>query len=151
MKSILILIAVVLVALAGYFVFTNRAAAPISPATESETEADSGDSFAATVVYSDEGFSPSNVNLAVGETVRFVNTSSGKMWVGVDDHPTHTKYDGTSTREHCADGKATNGTFDQCEAVPAGAYWQYTFNTEGVWAYHNHVQSSFGGTITVSK
>jgi len=149
MKTIVLILTIVLLAFAGYFAFTNRAAAPLNLPTESE--ADAGDSFAATVVYSNEGFSPSNVNIKAGETVRFVNTSSGNMWVGADDHPTHTQYDGTSTKEHCADGEETKGTFDQCQAVPAGAYWQYTFDKEGVWAYHNHVKSSFGGTVTVSE
>lgn len=102
-----------------------------------------------TVTYTDAGFSPKEVSVAVGGTVRFVNTSTHGMWVGSDDHPGHTKYDGTSTKEHCAEGKNTNGTFDACTALAPGAVYNFTFTKAGSFAYHNHTKSADGGTVVV--
>ncbi|MES2668729.1 MAG: plastocyanin/azurin family copper-binding protein [Patescibacteria group bacterium] len=164
-KTILIgLIVLVLIAGAWFALSAERAAAPgmpegasmqdapanpAVPAPMSDTEEDN-DSFAATVELTDSGFSPASVTVNRGETVRFVNTSSRGMWVGADEHPTHTEYDGTSTREHCADGRATNGTFDQCQQVPAGSMWDYTFEKSGTFGYHNHVGAGSVGTVVVN-
>ncbi len=162
MKPLIAVLVIVLIAIAGYFAFTYKAGAPVqeptatttaeTPAAPTEDNVSAGDDqFSATVVYSDAGFSPSNVNVKVGETIRFVNTSGHNMWVGADEHPTHTEYDGTSTRDHCANGEATGGTFDQCQAVPAGSFWEYTFTKAGTWNYHNHARSGNGGTVTVTN
>ena len=84
-----------------------------------------------TVTYTDSGFSPTEVNIAIGDTVHFVNNTSNGMWVGVDAHPTHTAYDGTNTREHCAGGKNTNGSFDACTPTPKSSTYDYTFTKAG--------------------
>ncbi len=101
------------------------------------------------VTYTDSGFAPKIATVAVGTTVRFVNTSTHGMWVGSDDHPTHTKYDGTSTKEHCASGVNTNGTFDGCVAVAPGTVYNFTFTKAGTFTYHNHTKSGDTGTVVV--
>lgn len=115
---------------------------------ESEVEEDGGPAFA-TITLTDAGFTPASVTVSKGETVRFINQSSRGMWVGSDDHPTHTDYDGTSTREHCADGTSTNGTFDQCASVATGEFWDYTFEKAGTFGFHNHVGASSKGEVVV--
>ena len=102
-----------------------------------------------TVTYTEQGFSPQSVSVDVGDTVHFVNSSSHGMWVGVDEHPTHTKYDGTSTKEHCAQGKTTNGTFDTCTPLPAGTSYDFKFTKLGTFPYHNHVRAASVGTVIV--
>lgn len=99
---------------------------------------------ATTVRYTSNGFSPESVTISQGETVKFVNETNSDMWVGSDQHPTHTQYAGTSIREHCPD----NGdkAFDQCEN---GEEYSFTFEKTGSWTYHNHSQASDGGTVTV--
>lgn len=101
------------------------------------------------VTLTDAGFTPSTVTVAVGDTVRFVNDSSRGMWVGADEHPTHTEYDGTSTREHCVNGTAVGGTFDQCASTPRGSSWEFTFTRAGTFGYHNHTGASSVGTVIV--
>ena len=113
-----------------------------------ETEEDGGPTFKV-VTLTDNGFSPTSITIARGETIRFVNDSSRNMWVGADEHPTHTEYDGTSTREHCANGMNTGASFDQCTAVAKGAFWDYTFEKSGTFGYHNHVGASNTGTVVV--
>ncbi len=98
----------------------------------------------ATVYYTSGGFQPQQVTVDEGDTVRWVNNASGGMWVGSNDHPTHTKYDGTSTREHCPN--PGSDTFDQCSS---GDSYSFTFNKTGEWGYHNHVAAFDKGTVTV--
>lgn len=153
-KFLWILIVVVIVLVGVYFAFGRTADAPQETATTTPP-AILNDTTAApqaktvTVTYTDAGFSPKSVNIAVGDTVRFVNNSGTAMWVGVDEHPTHTSYDGTTTRDHCADGVNTNGSFDQCARSEAGASWSYTFTKAGSFDYHNHTRAADGGTIIV--
>lgn len=136
-----------------YAISTNKAVAPAPVAAPQESaleEEATPASSAALVTLTDSGFTPATVTVNVGDTVRFQNDSARGMWVGSDEHPTHTDYDGTSTREHCADGMNTNGTFDQCGSSNAGSTWEYTFTKSGTFGYHNHVGASSKGTIIVN-
>jgi len=108
----------------------------------SSNENESADSPAATVTYEDGQFSPQTVTIKQGQTVRFESVG-GNMWVGVDQHPTHTEYDGTSLREHC---NGQQKSFDQCEV---GDTYSFTFDQAGEFGYHNHVNPSAGGTVIV--
>lgn len=102
-----------------------------------------------TVRYTDNGFSPENVTVKKGTRVTFVDEHSEEdMWVGVDEHPTHTGYDGTTKDEHCTDGKPSTTTFDQCGK---GTTYSFTFMKEGAWDYHNHVFAKDGGTVLVAE
>ena len=153
-KALWIALGTIAVVGIGWYAFANRAEAPteteqVATTTETTEEDGDGDPAFAIVTLTDSGFSPATITVDAGETVRFVNESSGGMWVGSDDHPTHTDYDGTSTREHCADGAANNGTFDQCAAVNQGEYWEYTFQRSGTFGFHNHMGASHTGTVIV--
>lgn len=100
-----------------------------------------------TVTYSASGFSPASVTIKQGTKVTFTSTDGSAMWVGVDDHPTHTKYTGTTKNEHCASG-ATSADFDQCTK---GSTYSFVFDKEGTWGYHNHVQASATGVVVVTN
>jgi len=146
---------ILLLAFAWYAFSAKQAAAPTETATTTtesmmQEEAPVADSeFAVLVTLTDSGFSPASVTVRAGDTVRFVNQSSRGMWVATDEHPTHTEYDGTSTREHCADGRTTNDTFDQCQQALAGSFWEYTFEKRGTFGFHNHVGASSIGAVVV--
>jgi plastocyanin len=158
-KTVWIVLIVVLVAAGAWYALSPKpASAPSETATTTQestaadtasgSEEDGGPAFAV-ITLTDSGFSPASVTVAVGETVRFVNDSSRGMWVASDNHPTHTEYDGTSTREHCVDGKDTTGTFDECSAAANGDFWDYTFQKAGTFGFHNHVSASNTGTVIV--
>jgi len=99
------------------------------------------------VTYTSSGFLPGTVTIKVGETVQFVNKSSGtEMWVASDSHPSHTVYSGTTKDSHCPDTAGT--AFDQC--TPGNTY-SFTFQKIGTWGYHNHFLSDDKGTIIVTK
>jgi plastocyanin len=144
-------IAVVLVViLGGWYAFSARPAAAPTIETEKQEEATNDTASAPTVItYTDTGFSPATVTVRVGDTVRFTNASSGGMWVGSDNHPTHTEYDDTSTRDHCVGGVAVRGAFDECNASASGASWTFTFTKAGTFGYHNHTSAGKTGTIVV--
>lgn len=97
-----------------------------------------------TVFFTDNGFEPETLTIEQGETVTWLDRSDTPMWVGSDEHPTHTNYDGTSESEHCENGESD--AFDQCEA---GDRYSFTFDKEGEWGYHNHRAANYNGEIIV--
>lgn len=100
--------------------------------------------MSATVNYSANGFSPATVTIAQGGTVTFTSTDGSAMWIGSDEHPTHTEYDGTTRQAHCAAGATLS--FDACKT---GTSYSFTFTKAGSFDYHNHVDASKGGTVVV--
>ena len=97
------------------------------------------------VVYTDaNGFTPDNLAVKIGDTLKFINKSSGKMWVGSDIHPTHMDYDGTSLKQHC--GTTPSPSFDQCAS---GSEYSFTFTKAGTWHYHNHSRATMKGIVVV--
>ena len=99
----------------------------------------------ATVTYNGNSFSPSTVTIAKGGRVTFRSTA-GSMWVASNPHPVHTGYDGTSRDQHCAAGYSGAAPFDQCSS---GTSFSFTFNKTGSWGYHDHMNTSAGGTVIV--
>lgn len=158
-RLLIAVLVIALIALAAYAFSTNQVSAPSNGAateekavenikTVVESEEDGGPSFTV-VTLTDSGYSPASVTIARGETIRFINNSSRSMWVGANEHPTHTEYDGTSTREHCANGMNTRTSFDQCSSVAKGEFWDYTFQKTGNFRYHNHMGASNTATVVV--
>lgn len=122
---------------------------PTSDQGSSDTGAAANAAAAAmstTVTLTANGFSPATVTIKEGGTVTFVNQGGGPMWVASDPHPTHEGYDGTTRSQHCAVGYSGPTPFDQCTT---GDSYSFTFNSVGTWGYHNHMQHSDIGTITV--
>ncbi len=93
-----------------------------------------------------DGFAPKSVTINKGDTVTFTNTGSGQMWVGSDEHPSHTEYDGTSRASHCAPGYTGAKPFDECTA---GNTYSFTFNKVGSSDFHNHLNPSQTGKVVV--
>lgn len=83
--------------------------------------------------YTDAGFSPKDVTIKVGQSVKFTNNSTRDFWPASNDHPSHLKY----------------SEFDPKERVASGESYTFKFEKVGVWAYHNHIRAGEGGVITV--
>ena len=96
------------------------------------------------IAHGPDGFSPSTVTVAKGETVTFIQQGGSGMWVAADMHPTHEGYDGTTKNQHCPDTAGV--AFDQCSV---GTAYSFTFGKAGTWGYHNHVSASETGMIIV--
>lgn len=97
-----------------------------------------------TVSYSNAGFSPQQITVQRCDTVRW-ESQGASMWVGSDQHPTHTQYDGTSVNQHCPN---QGDAFDQCST---GSTYSFTFTKQGTWSYHNHVRAAHGGRVVVQE
>lgn len=97
------------------------------------------------ITYTDAGFSPAEVTINKGQTVRWVNQSSGDMWVGSAMHPTHEVYSGTTLAQHCEPGDP-NDSLDQCAN---GEVYEFTFDKVGQWGYHNHSRANHFGRVIV--
>lgn len=110
------------------------------------SQQNSSEDVAATVRYTSSGFTPSNVNISKGQSVKFVDSTSQGVWVGSNKHPDHMKYDGTSTLSHCQAGERVGDPFDSCGAVES---FVFTFDKEGSFGYHDHLDASKQGNVTV--
>ncbi|MEJ0053903.1 MAG: plastocyanin/azurin family copper-binding protein [bacterium] len=103
-----------------------------------------------TVTYTDSGFSPKTVTVGAGTKVTWVNNSSHTMWIGSDEHPSHTDYDNTSRTSHCVNNApSSSSVFDECTAIGKGGSWSFTFGKTGTWGYHNHTGANDTGSVTV--
>jgi len=87
------------------------------------------------VVYDGSSYSPSEVNILVGDIVIFKNESEKSFWPASNNHPTHTIY----------------SEFDSKKSSPAGESFQFKFEQAGSWGFHDHLNPSVGGTINVSE
>lgn len=86
-----------------------------------------------TVSYTDQGYSPSTVTINAGDTVTFVNNSSGGMWTASNPHPVHTDF----------------SAFDAKKSYGPGTSYSFTFTTAGTYGFHNHVHPSSTGSVVV--
>lgn len=109
---------------------------PTSPETESPTLGETSTvREEASVEYTDNGFTPKSVTVKVGTTVTFINNSSKKMWIASAPHPQHTDLPG----------------FDELEGAEEGGSYKYTFTKVGTWKFHNHLNPSDFGSVTVEE
>jgi len=163
-KTIVTIITIAVVLLSGYFLFeglyqpTPLVSEPLSqqptpqPSIPEQPFEQPPTSQAPTVkenvvIYTNSGYLPSTLTIKKGETVTFKNQSSNNMWTASEAHPTHRLYNDTSLDEHCPD---TTGTvFDACKGFPPEQSWSFTFNKEGAWKYHDHLNPGDTGTIVV--
>lgn len=96
-----------------------------------------------TVTYTNNGFTPKKINVSKGDTVKWVNESSRRMWVASAVHPIHTIYP-EKTEADCL-----GSSFDACTGISVGQSYEFTFNEAGSWNYHNHLVASQVGTVVV--
>ena len=81
------------------------------------------------------GFVPERVTIATGETVRWVNAGSDFIWPASNVHPTHELYSG----------------FDAGRPIAPQGAWSFTFDTAGVWGYHDHMNPTNTAVVVVEE
>lgn len=79
------------------------------------------------------GFTPSELSIKPGETVKFTTDLGKPFWPASDLHPTHGIYP----------------EFDPQEPIEPTDSWSFTFLKAGRWRYHDHLQPEFRGIIEV--
>jgi plastocyanin len=80
-----------------------------------------------------DGFYPTSLRLRKGDYVQFVNKDTQKHWPASDPHPTHTALP----------------AFDAKKSLATNEKFVFQFNTSGDWVFHDHMNPSSKGTITV--
>jgi plastocyanin len=81
----------------------------------------------------DSGFNPASITINKGDTVKFVNNGTKAIWPASSPHPTHTDY----------------SAFDPKKGIAPGSSWSFTFTQVGKWAYHDHLNPTHYGSVTV--
>ncbi|OGN04969.1 MAG: hypothetical protein A2746_01280 [Candidatus Yanofskybacteria bacterium RIFCSPHIGHO2_01_FULL_44_22] len=86
-----------------------------------------------TVSYRAGVFSPTNLKIHSGDTVRFKNDGLLSIRVVSDPHPEHNNLVG----------------FDSIGDIPQGSYFSFTFAAKGIFGYHNEKNINEAGTIII--
>lgn len=87
------------------------------------------------VVFTEEGFDPKEITIKKGDVVEFSSAREFPFWPASDEHPTHAIY----------------RAFDPLQPVPANETWSFQFTRVGTWDYHDHLNSTYKGKITVTE
>lgn len=87
------------------------------------------------VILTTDGFSPSEITINKGDTIKFKTTTGKPFWPASNLHPTHTIYP----------------EFDPKEPIPPDQSWSFTFTKVGEWKYHDHLSPLYKGKITVAE
>ena len=85
------------------------------------------------IYYISSGFSPRSIEIPVGKSVRFVNSSSGKSM----------RIESTNT------SNPIYNSFNQSKTVGAGGTYEYTFTDKGTFTYINKNNPTDYGAIIV--
>lgn len=145
---IAVLVALAVVILGGLIIYQQNTS---TGTNEKETAPSSGESVIApagnVVEITSSGFSPQELTIKKGETVRWINKQSRPSWPASAQHPTHTVYPGSSILK--CETSEKSSIFDSCKGLIEGGSWSFTFNEVGSWGYHNHLASDNFGKIIV--
>ncbi len=115
---------------------TNSASTSPKSTFSSGAEVDLGPDISVVEIdYEAAAFTPSAVDIKVGDYVIFKNKSQADLWVASNPHPTHTDYP----------------EFNSQKPIPPGGKFQFQFLKAGNFGYHNHLNPSATGTINVSQ
>lgn len=86
-----------------------------------------------TISYKAGVFSPTNLRIHSGDTVKFKNDGFFPIRIASDDHPDHKNLPG----------------FDSVGDIPQNSYFSFTFSAKGIFGYHNEKNIEEGGTIII--
>ena len=140
---VITIVVVVVVLLAGWFLVksqqTQVTPAPQTPPTvngnPTPTASESSPSamMAGTVVtVSNTGFTPKVITIKAGDSVTWTNSDSANHTVNSSPHPTH-----------------TDNPFLNLGTIAPGANKSLSFPTAGTYKYHDHLNPTFFGSVTV--
>lgn len=145
MNKVFIVIIIAIIAVGGYFILKpsyRETPMPVEEEAVSQKSAEKAPNAEEKIVtYTDTGYSPSPLQIKIGDTVIFKNESSQSMWPASAMHPTHKDYPTT--------GGCLGSIFDACQAVQPGDSWSFKFDIAGDWKYHNHLNPKNFGAIIV--
>ncbi|MEK7464157.1 MAG: plastocyanin/azurin family copper-binding protein [Patescibacteria group bacterium] len=151
MKKSYLIVGLVIVVLVGGVLWSNSKNEALAP-VDTNSQVQNVQPSAATentvmVVSTDAGYSPNNVKIKVGDTVVFKNEDARPVWTASAMHPSHKVYPGSDIAK--CDTAEQSTIFDACTGIASGASWSFKFDAVGTWKYHDHLNPSHYGSITV--
>jgi plastocyanin len=126
--GVVVLLVVIVAAVMWGGMYSNKPSTSSSNSSSNSTNA----SVAATITYSNSGFSPATTTVKAGDTVAIKNTSSSTMQLDSDPHPVHTD----------------DADLNVGEVAP-GQTKTFVVTHKGTFGFHNHLASSNTAKITV--
>ena len=145
MRNIIIAVVVIAIIGVGYLLIKGYSKEPTVSVVDKQTATSSVTPSAGvgeqsksstTITYNSSGFSPSNVTIKTGGTITWVNDSDSEIQIGANPHPIH-----TGNKEMSGGGFVLT--------LASGEQAAVTITKTGSHGYHNHLNSSQGGSITV--
>lgn len=144
-KGPIIAIIIIVLALAGLAVYALDARQNQTPSTSNVTSntdgtTDAEDQAAPTpservaITYTNNGFEPSELTVKKGTIITITNTSSQDVQFSSDDHPAHQKNSEMNLK-----------------VLSPGESTSYTPQKVGEWGFHDHLNDTKTGTITVTE
>lgn len=113
----------------------NQATTSSKEVTEKEASTPVSSSTAmATIVFTNEGFTPNNLTVKKGTVITVKNESSKSVQFSSDDHPTHRL-----------------NTEMNLKTLAAGESASFVAETVGTHGFHDHIDDSKTGTLVVTE
>ncbi len=143
-KNLIVAVVVILIlAVGGFYFIKSQQNAPVSPSQEvssptpAQTQAPAASEEAmmkgeTLVKITANGFSPNSLTVKAGEIVTWQNDDSANHTVNSAPHPTHTAYPPLNLG-----------------VIKPGDKKSLTFDKAGTYKYHDHLNPSLTGSVTV--
>lgn len=143
-NAVVVLAVIILLVLGGWYylqskkssnnqqVSTPQTSTETMSASPSESASPSGMMSKNVVKITASGFNPQNMTIKAGESVEWMNDDSENHTVNSAPHPTHTAY-----------------SLLNLGVIKPGESKSLTFPTAGTYKYHDHLNPSLTGSITV--
>ena len=134
---LIVLILIALAAIGGVVYYRSRGKPTASAPQSGAPQAQTGEEAARqqTIEITASGFSPAAVSVKKGTTVIFVNRDSIPHWPASGMHPTHQLCPG----------------FDALRELQTGESYQFTFNDAKECPFHDHLNVSLRGKVTITE
>lgn len=131
-RIIIAIIAVVVVAGGAIWYMTATSNKTAAPNDTQGQDNNASETIAATITYDGDAFNSSTDKVASGSTVKVTNNSDKELEFSSDPHPVHTD----------------NPELNEGMIAPRESK-TFILNTKGVWGFHNHLDATQHGSITV--
>lgn len=142
-NTIIVLVGILVLALVGFFLLKSQKSPQVQPETQqaeptvseppqTATEGAMMKEEANMVKISSTEFSPKSITVKVGEKVAWINDDSANHTVNSNPHPTH-----------------TDNPFLNLGLIRMGESKSVTFDKVGIYKYHDHLNPSLTGSVTV--
>lgn len=132
MNKILLVLVILIIAFGAFAFLGNTKTNPRTSTQQTIPVVTQAANQVANVILGDSGFIPKDITVKAGTRVVWRNSSGKSATVSSDDHPTHRLYPFLNLGEFSADTTI-----------------QVVVEKPGKYGYHNHLNASEVGTITV--